>query len=172
MLQLKNPSILCAAPIFSCSKKAIREAINFNLKFLSMPLYETVFIARQDLTADDADTLTSKLCKIVTDGKGKIVSKEYWGLRNLAYKVKKNSRGHYVLLNIDAEYAAVAELNRVMGFNEDIIRSTTFAAEEHFEESPLFVSTTAKDYKIGKVSTTKKDLSKIDLVSDQAQFEV
>lgn len=136
-----------------------------------MPLYETVFIARQDLTADDVDALTTKLSKIITDGKGKIVSKEYWGLRNLAYKVKKNARGHYVLLNINAEYPAVAELNRVMGFNEDLIRSMTFSAEAHEEESPLFVSGNAKDYKAGKLPV-KKEPSKIDLVLDQVQFEV
>ncbi len=136
-----------------------------------MPLYETVFIARQDLTADDVDALTNKLSKIITDEKGKIVSKEYWGLRTLSYKVKKNARGHYVLLNINAEYPAVAELNRVMGYNEDIIRSATFSAEEHLEESPLFASTTAKDYKPGK-ALAKKELSKIDLVLDQVQFEV
>lgn len=136
-----------------------------------MPLYETVFIARQDLTADDVDALAGKLSKIITDGKGKIVSKEYWGLRNLAYKVKKNNRGHYVLLNINAEYPAVAELNRVMGFNEDIIRCMTFAVEEHFEESPLFVSANAKDYKAGK-TPVKKEPSKADLVLDQVQFEV
>ena len=136
-----------------------------------MPLYETVFIARQDLTAEDVDALTTKLSKIITDGKGRVVSKEYWGLRNLAYKVKKNSRGHYILLNIDAEYAAVAELNRVMGFNEDIIRNMTFLVEAHQEESPLFVSGNAKDYKAGKVAA-KKEPSKIDLVLDQVQFEV
>ena len=136
-----------------------------------MALYETVFIARQDLAADDVDALTGKLSKIITDGKGKIVSKEYWGLRNLAYKVKKNSRGHYVLLNIDADYAAVAELKRVMGFNEDIIRSSVFKVEEHLEESPLFLSTTAKDYKPGKLPA-KKEPSKSDLVADQVQFDV
>jgi small subunit ribosomal protein S6 len=136
-----------------------------------MPLYETVFIARQDLTAEDVDTLTTKLSKIITDGKGKVVSKEYWGLRNLAYKVKKNSRGHYILLNIDAEYPVVAELNRVMGFNEDIIRNMTFSVEVHQEESPLFVSGNAKDYKAGKVAA-KKEPSKTDLVLDQVQFEV
>lgn len=136
-----------------------------------MPLYETVFIGRQDLTADDLDALTAKLSKIITDGKGKIVSKEYWGLRNLSYKIKKNARGHYVLLNINAEYAVVAELNRVMGYNEDIIRSMTFSVEEHSEESPLFVSATAKDYKAGKIAV-KKESSKIDLVLDQVQFEV
>jgi small subunit ribosomal protein S6 len=135
-----------------------------------MALYETVFIARQDLTAEDVDALSSKLAKIITEGNGKIVSKEYWGLRNLAYKVKKNTRGHYVLFNIDAEYPAVAELNRVIGYNEDIIRSLTFAVESHFEESELFVSSTAKDYKAGK-TPVKKEPSKIDLVLDQVQFE-
>ncbi len=136
-----------------------------------MALYETVFIARQDLTADDVDALTGKLSKIITDGKGKIVSKEYWGLRNLSYKVKKNLRGHYVLMNINSEYAAVAELNRVMGFNEDIIRNVTLKVDAHQEESPLFISESAKDYKAGKVAA-KKEQTKVDLVLDQVQFEV
>lgn len=135
-----------------------------------MALYETVFIARQDLTVDDVDALSSKLAKIITDGNGKIVSKEYWGLRNLAFKVKKNTRGHYVLFNIDSEYSAVAELNRVIGYNEDIIRSLTFAVEAHQDESELFLSANAKDYKAGKVPV-KKEPSKIDLVLDQVQFE-
>ncbi len=136
-----------------------------------MPLYETVFIARQDLAAEDVDSLAAKFSKIITDAKGKIVSKEYWGLRDLAYKVKKNSRGHYVLLNIDSDYAAVAELKRVMSFNEDIIRNITFSTESHQAESPLFSSVTAKDYKAGKISA-KKEPSKVDLVLDQVQFEV
>lgn len=135
-----------------------------------MALYETVFIARQDLTVDDVDALSSKLAKIITDGNGKVVSKEYWGLRNLSYKVKKNSRGHYVLLNIDSEYPAVAELNRVIGYNEDIIRSLTFSVESHQNESELFLSANAKDYKAGK-APAKKEPSKIDLVLDQVQFE-
>ena len=82
-----------------------------------MPLYETVFIARQDLAAEDIDTLTDNLAKIVTNGGGKVVFREYWGARNLAYKVKKNTRGHYIFLSLDSEYAAVAELNRVMGLS-------------------------------------------------------
>ena len=135
-----------------------------------MALYETVFIARQDLSAEDVDALSNKLAKIITDGKGKVVSKEYWGLRNLAYKVKKNSRGHYVLINIDSEYPAVAELNRVMGFNEDIIRSSTFSVEAHQKESLLFLSNSAKDYKPGK-TPLKKEPTKTDLVLDQVQFE-
>ncbi len=135
-----------------------------------MALYETVFIARQDLTVDDVDALSNKLSKIITDGNGKIVSKEYWGLRTLAYKVKKNSRGHYVMFNIDAEYAAVAELNRVIGYNENIIRSLTFAVDAHLAESMLFVSSNAKDYKANK-APVKKEPTKLDLVLDQVQFE-
>jgi small subunit ribosomal protein S6 len=75
------------------------------------------------------------------------------------------------LLNIDAPYKAVAELKRVMGFNEDLIRNMTFKVEAHQEESPLFVSVNAKDYKAGKAAA-KKEPSKIDLVLDQVQFEV
>ncbi|MCE2687422.1 MAG: 30S ribosomal protein S6 [Rickettsiales bacterium] len=135
-----------------------------------MPLYETVFITRQDLTVEDVDNLTSKLCKIITDGKGKVVSKEYWGLRNLAYIIKKNNRGHYVLINIDAEYPVVQELKRVMKYNENIIRSVLFNVESHSAESLLFVSSDAKDYKNAK--QTKKEPSKIDLILDQVQFEI
>lgn len=135
-----------------------------------MALYETVFIARQDLTADDVDSLSDKLSKIITDGKGKVLSKEYWGLRNLSYKIKKNNRGHYVLLNIDADFSAVAELNRVMGFNEDIIRNVTLRAGETIEESQLFLCANAKDYKVGKM--VKKDSTKYDAILDQTQFDV
>jgi small subunit ribosomal protein S6 len=133
-----------------------------------MPLYETVFIVRQDATADDVDALTDKLTKIITDEGGKIVSKEYWGLKQLAYKINKNSRGHYVLLNIDSKYSAVAELKRVMGFNEDIIRTLTFKVEEHNPESLLFASTTAKTFK----PVVKKEPSKTDLLLERVQFEV
>ena len=136
-----------------------------------MSLYETVLIVRPDLTAENVDALVNKFAKIITDGNGKVVSKEYWGLRNLAFKVKKNSRGHYVLLNIDSEYPAVAELNRVVGFNEDVIRSVTFNVEAHQDESDLFLSATAKDYKPGKVPV-KKEPNKFDLIPDQVQFEV
>jgi small subunit ribosomal protein S6 len=134
-----------------------------------MSLYETVFIARQDLTAEDVDALSSKFAKIITDANGK-VEKEYWGLRNLSFKVKKNSRGHYILLKINSEYPAVAELKRVMGFNEDVIRSATFSVEAHKDESYMFQSVSAKDYKAGKIAT-RKEPSKLDLVIDQFQFD-
>ncbi len=136
-----------------------------------MPIYETVFIARQDLAAEDIDALTDSLSKIVTSAGGKVASKEYWGARNLAYKIKKNTRGHYVFLNIESEYPAVAELNRVMGFNEDIIRSVTFQVDEHQSESALLVSKSAKDFKAGKLAV-KKEPSKLDLAIDQVQFDI
>jgi len=134
-----------------------------------MSLYETVFIARQDLTVEDVDALTNKFTKIITDANGK-VKKEYWGLRNLAYKVKKNTRGHYILLKIESEYPTVAELKRVMGYNEDVIRSAIYSVESFVDESPMFVSINAKDFKAGKVSS-KKEPSKLDLVIDQFQFD-
>lgn len=138
-----------------------------------MPLYETIFIARQDLSADDVDALTAKLSKIITDGSGKVVSKEYWGLRNLTYKIKKNSRGHYVALSIDAPYPAVAELKRVISFNENIIRSATYAVEAHEGESLLFASKTAKDFKPAKEKVKKeKEQGRIDLVLNSIQFDI
>lgn len=134
-----------------------------------MALYETVFIARQDLTNEDVDALTNKFCKIITDGKGKIVSKEYWGLRNLSVKIKKNNRGHYVIINIDAKHSAVAELKRVIGFTEDVIRSSVFLVESHQEETSLFVSSSAKEFKPNY--TAKKQQGKYDLILDQFQFD-
>lgn len=142
-----------------------------------MPLYETVFIARQDLAPEEVDALSTKLSKIITDANGKVVSKEYWGLRNLAYKIKKNSRGHFVLLNINSPYAAVAEMKRVVGFNEDIIRSATYAVENHAKKTLLFASENAKDFKpsapaaVGKTKD-RKEPTKLDLVLDQIQFDL
>jgi len=137
-----------------------------------MALYETVFIVRQDFAAEDVDVLSDKLAKIITDGKGRL-SKEYWGLRNLAYKVKKNSRGHYVLFNIDAKKEVIAELKRVMSFNEDIIRNITFCNNfAKFEKSELFICENAKDYKAAKANASKKEVpSKYDAVLDQVQFD-
>lgn len=111
-----------------------------------MPFYELVYITRQDLPAQEVDNLTEKYKKILEQGKGKIVSKEYWGLRTLAYKINKNTKGHYVLLNIDAPYPAVAELERVMGFEENVIRKGIFKVKEIAKEpSKLFISLNAKD---------------------------
>jgi small subunit ribosomal protein S6 len=111
----------------------------------TMPLYELVYITRQDLPANEVDNLTEKFKKILEQGKGKLVSKEYWGLRNLAYKINKNTKGHYVLLNVDAPYPAVLELERVIGFEENIIRKGIFKVKEFSKKSKLFVSVNAKE---------------------------
>jgi len=115
-----------------------------------MALYESVFIARQDLSCEDVDNLTNNLSKTITDNGGKVVSTEYWGLRSLAYKINKNGRGHYVLLNIEAENKALEEFTRVIGFNEDVVRSSVFKVKEHGENSRLAVAKNAKGHKEGK----------------------
>ncbi|MCU0891428.1 MAG: 30S ribosomal protein S6 [Sandarakinorhabdus sp.] len=90
-----------------------------------MPFYEHVFLARQDLTAAQVETLMEGFTKVLAEGKGRVANSEYWGLRTLAYRIAKNRKAHYVLLNIDAPAAAVAELERQVGLNEDIIRYMT-----------------------------------------------
>ncbi|RYC33011.1 30S ribosomal protein S6 [Lichenibacterium minor] len=100
-----------------------------------MALYEHVFLARQDVTAQQVETLTEQLKSIITAGGGKIAKSEYWGVKSLAYRVKKNRRAHFTLLNIDAPAAAVAEMERQMRINEDVIRLLTVRVEEH-EEGP------------------------------------
>ena len=113
-----------------------------------MSFYELVYVTRQDLSPAEVDNLTDKFKKILEDGKGKLVSKEYWGLRTLAYKINKNTKGHYVLMKIDAPYTALAVLERVMGFNESIIRKGVFKVDEISKEpSKLFISVNAKDKK-------------------------
>src|SRR6476660_6358797 len=90
-----------------------------------MALYENVFIARQDVPATQVETLTNQFAELVAAQGGTVSKKEYWGLRSLAFRIKKNRKGHYTLLNIDAPAAAVKELERTMSINEDIIRYLT-----------------------------------------------
>ena len=95
-----------------------------------MPYYECVFIARQDISAPQAEALADQFSKIVHDGGGEVSKREYWGLRSIAYRIRKNRKGHYMLLNIDAPPAAVNEMGRQMGINEDILRHLTVRVEE------------------------------------------
>jgi small subunit ribosomal protein S6 len=96
-----------------------------------MPLYEHVFLARQDLAQAQVDALAENATKILTDNGGSVVKTETWGLRGLAYRIAKNRKAHYVLLDIDAPAAAVAELERQTGLNEDVIRFMTVRVDEH-----------------------------------------
>ncbi|MCK0069879.1 MULTISPECIES: 30S ribosomal protein S6 [Kordiimonas] len=95
-----------------------------------MALYEHVFIARQDISASQVESITADFSKIIEENEGKIAKSEYWGLKNLAYKIKKNRKGHYVLLNIDAPHAAVAEMERQARLHEDVMRFMTIRVEE------------------------------------------
>ncbi len=95
-----------------------------------MALYEATFIARRDISTQDVTKLTDQFSGIITSNGGKVVKSEYWGLRNMAYKVKKNKKGHYVMLGLDAPSAAVKELERNMHLNEDVIRNLTIRVEE------------------------------------------
>ena len=96
-----------------------------------MPLYEHVFLARQDLAQAQVDALTENATKIIADNGGKVVKTESWGLRGLAYRIAKNRKAHYVMLDIDAPAAALAELERQTGINEDVIRFMTIRVEDH-----------------------------------------
>ncbi len=100
-----------------------------------MPLYENVFIARQDVSSQQVETMTEVFTKLVTDNGGTVPKTEYWGVRGLTYRIKKNRKGHYVLMNLDAPSEAVKELERNMLLHEDVIRYMTVRVEE-LEEGP------------------------------------
>lgn len=100
-----------------------------------MPLYESVYIARPDISATQVEALTADWTKILEDNGGKVTKDEYWGLKSLAYRIKKNRKGHYSLMNIDAPPAALAEMERNMRLNEDVLRYMSIRVDEH-EEGP------------------------------------
>lgn len=104
-----------------------------------MPFYEHVYLARQDLSPAQVETITEELTKVITDGEGAVKSKEYWGLRNLAYRIEKNRKAHYVLLNIEAPGATIEELERQVRLNEDVIRFQTIRVEK-LEDGPSAMS--------------------------------
>lgn len=137
-----------------------------------MPLYETIIIARQDLAPEDVDKLAEKSEKIINDGKGKLISKEYWGLRNFAYKINKFSRGHYLLLNIECDVPTINELNRVIGYDENILRSFTYKTEKHEAKTSLFVSDSAVLAKEAKIKRDERKPSELDLKIESLRIEV
>lgn len=100
-----------------------------------MALYEHVFLARQDLSQAQVDALAAQATEIIESNQGKVVRTETWGLKNLAYKIDRNRKAHFVMLNIDGSGAAIAELERQSRINEDIIRYLTVRVEAH-EEGP------------------------------------
>ena len=103
-----------------------------------MSLYENIFIARQDISGAQVDALADAFTQLIADNGGEIKKREYWGLRNLAYRMRKNRKGHYMLFNIDAPSTAIAELERTMRINEDVIRYLTIRVDG-LEEGPSVI---------------------------------
>lgn len=104
-----------------------------------MRLYESVFIARQDISTGQVDALCEEFEGIITGGGGKILKKEYWGLKTLAYRIKKNRKGHYILFNIEADADTMSEYDRKLGLNEDVIRVLTINIEEIDDEPSIMM---------------------------------
>jgi small subunit ribosomal protein S6 len=100
-----------------------------------MPLYEHIYLARQDVSPQQVEELTNQFTEVLAQGGGKVTKNEYWGLKSLSYRIKKNRKAHYSLLNIDAPAPAVAEMERQMRINEDILRFMTVRVDE-LEEGP------------------------------------
>jgi len=100
-----------------------------------MRLYESVFIARQDITSAQVEAMADEFAEIITSAGGSIKKREYWGLRSLAYRIKKNRKGHYVLFNMETGPEALREYERIMGLNEDVLRFLNLNIEE-VEDGP------------------------------------
>ena len=110
-----------------------------------MPLYEHVFLARQDVSNSQVETLTKEYSEVIAEGGGKVAKTEYWGLKSLAYKIKKSRKAHFALMNIDAPPAAVAEMERRMGLSTDIIRFMTVKVEAHEAEPSAMMRKSDRD---------------------------
>ena len=120
-----------------------------------MALYESVIIGRQDLTPNQFEELVEGFIKIIEGFKGVIKKREVWGLRNLAYKINKNRKGHYILLNIDSSSDAIVEYERLMRLNEDIIRFLTIRINSVDENPSPLLNNKSDRYKNELVNTEK-----------------
>jgi small subunit ribosomal protein S6 len=98
-----------------------------------MPLYEHVFISRQDLSNAQAEGLIEHFSTVIADNGGKVVENEYWGVKTMAYKINKNRKGHYAFLKSDAPAAAVQEMERLMRLHDDVMRVLTIKVDKHAE---------------------------------------
>jgi small subunit ribosomal protein S6 len=111
-----------------------------------MALYESVLIARQDISAGQVDALADEMEKIITDNGGSVARREYWGLRSLTYRMKKNRKGHYVMFNLDAPSDAVQEMERNLRLHEDVLRYMTIRLDElRADPSPMAHGKTDRD---------------------------
>lgn len=95
-----------------------------------MPLYESTFIVRQDLSRQDVAKIVDAMVAIIEQGGGKVIKNEYWGLRSLAYRVEKHRKGHYVMLGVEVAAAVMKEVERNLRINESVIRNLTIRVDE------------------------------------------
>ncbi len=114
-----------------------------------MPLYECVLIARNEVTQQQVDTLADTITEQLSTDGGEVKKREYWGLRSLAYRVKKNRKGHYMLLGMDAKPAFIHEMERLLRLNEDVLRFMTLRVEEINEEPSAILSRKSDDRERG-----------------------
>lgn len=110
-----------------------------------MPFYENVFIARQDVSPQQVEAMREAFANIVAERGGNVGRTEYWGLRSLSYRIKKNRKGHYVLMNFEASADAVAEMERNMRINEDVIRYMTVRVEQPEEGPSAMMQSRSRD---------------------------
>ena len=104
-----------------------------------MRLYESVIIARQDVSTTQVEAMIEEFSAIIEKAGGSIQKKEFWGLRGLAYRIKKNRKGHYVMLNMETDSETLNEFERIMGLNEDVLRFMTIAIEEVDQEPSVMM---------------------------------
>jgi small subunit ribosomal protein S6 len=110
-----------------------------------MALYEHVFLARQDVSNAQVEALTKEFTDLIEQGGGKVTKSEYWGVKGLAYKIKKSRKAHFSLLNIDAPPAAVAEMERRMGLSTEVLRFLTIKVEAHETEPSVMMRKSDRD---------------------------
>ena len=110
-----------------------------------MPLYEHVFLTRQDISQAQVEALTKEFGEVITEAGGKIGKVEYWGVKTLSYKIKKNRKAHYSLVNLEASPSAVAEMERRMSLSPDVLRFLTIRVDEHEAEPSIQMRKSDRD---------------------------
>ena len=138
-----------------------------------MPLYECVFIARNDVTQQQVEDIANGIASLIENEEGSVKKREYWGLRNLAYRVKKNRKGHYMLLGIDAKPETIKEIERQFNLNEDVLRFLTLRVEEIDDTpSPTLTSNRSVSKASGRFDSGRKHASEDEDASDLVDEEV
>jgi small subunit ribosomal protein S6 len=122
-----------------------------------MPLYEHVFLARQDISAQQVDALLQSFRSLLEERGGSVGKTEYWGLKSLAYRIKKNRKAHYALMNIDAPHDAVAEMERQMRLSTDVIRFLTVKVDEHESQPSPMMRRSDRDERDGRGERGDRD---------------